>query len=191
MEETTSSISVLRPFIRRREFLLNVGDGVARSNFFRYGLSDLALPDRSWIIFIGCREEVFPRNIYPGCYVLDNGDPYSRPASDVDQAVRFIFPGILVVVLLPMLDDYSNSCARARSLGTAAKIKIMGEPSLVFTGLWFGTHVLFMRLPSEKYKIASWKKNDYEDLDDLLVSFRLCFVIAEDSLCIFTMYYLL
>jgi hypothetical protein len=54
-----------------------------------------------------------------------------------------------------MLDDYSNSYARARSLGTAAKIKIMGEPSLVFTGLWFGTHVLFMRLPSKKYKIVS------------------------------------
>jgi hypothetical protein len=90
-----------------------------------------------------------------------------------------------------MLDDYSNGCARARSLGTAVKIKIMGEPSLVFTGLWFGTYVLFMRLPSEKYKIASWKKNDYEDLDDLLASFRLCFVIAGDRLYIFTMYYLL
>jgi hypothetical protein len=141
------------------------------------------------MIFLGCREEVFPRNIYPGCYVLDNGDPYSRPASDIDQAVRFVFPGILVVVLLPMLDDYSNGCAHARSIDTA--IKIMGEPSLVFTGLWFGTHVLFMRLPSKKYKIASWKKNNYEDLDDLLVSFRLCFVIAQDSLCIFTMYYLL
>jgi hypothetical protein len=90
-----------------------------------------------------------------------------------------------------MLDDYSNGCARARSLGTRAKIKIMGEPSLVFIGLWFDTHVLFMRLPSEKYKIVSWKKNDYKDLDDLLVSFGLCFVIAEESSCIFTMYYLL
>jgi hypothetical protein len=89
-----------------------------------------------------------------------------------------------VVVLLPMLDDYSNGCARARSLGTAAKIKITGEPSLVFTGLWFVTHVLFMRLPSEKYKIKSRKKNDYEDLDDLLVSFRVRFVIVEDSSCI-------
>jgi hypothetical protein len=105
------------------------------------------------MIFIGYREEVFPSNIYPGCYVLDNGDPYSRPASDVDQTVQFVFPGILVVVLLPMLDDYYNGCARACSLGTAAKIKIMREPSLVLTGLWFDTHILFMRLPSEKYKI--------------------------------------
>jgi hypothetical protein len=38
---------------------------------------------------------------------------------------------------------------RARSLGIAAQIKIMGEPLLVFTGLWFG----FIQLPSEKYKI--------------------------------------
>jgi hypothetical protein len=155
MEEIRFSISVLRPFVRQREFFLGVSDGVGRSNFFRYGLSDLALPDRSWMIFVGCREENFPRNIYPNCYVLDNGDSYSWLASDIDQAVRFVFHGILVLVLLPMLYDYSIGCERARSLGTAAKIKIMGEPSLVFTGLWFGTYVLFMRLPSEKYKIAS------------------------------------
>jgi hypothetical protein len=184
MEEITSSISVLRLFIRRRKFLLDVSDGVGRSNFFRYSLLDLTLPDRSWIIFVGCREEIFPCNIYPGCCVLDNGDPYSRAASDVDQVVRFVFPGILLVVLLPILDDYSNGCARARNLCTAAKIKIMGESSLVFTGLWFGTYVLFMRLPSEKYKIASWKNNDYEDLDDLLVYAprRLLLKIAHVSL---------
>jgi hypothetical protein len=96
-----------------------------------------------------------------------------------------------VLILLLMLDDYSNSCACARSLGTAAKIKITGEPSLVFTGLWFGTYVLFIRLPSEKYNIAPWKKNDFDELDDSLVSFRLCFVIAEDSSCVFRMYNLL
>jgi hypothetical protein len=61
----------------------------------------------------------------------------------------------------------------------------MEEPSLVFTGLWFG----FLRLPSEIYKIVSWKKKEYEDLKDLLVSFRRYFVIDEDSLCISTMYF--
>jgi hypothetical protein len=44
-----------------------------------------------------------------------------------------------------MVIDYFNGCVRARNLGTAAQIKIMGEPSLVFTGLWFD----FFRLPSE------------------------------------------
>jgi hypothetical protein len=68
------------------------------------------------MIFVGCREEVFPCNIYPGCYVLDNGDSYSRLASDIDQAVWFVFPGILALVLLPMLYDYSNGYARARNL---------------------------------------------------------------------------
>jgi hypothetical protein len=53
---------------------------------------------------------------------------------------------------------------RARSLGIAAQIKIMGEPSLVFTGLWFG----FLQLSLEIYKIVSWKKKEYEDLKDLL-----------------------
>jgi hypothetical protein len=58
---------------------------------------------------------------------------------------------MLMLVLLPMLIDYFNGCACARSFGTAAQIKIMREPSLVFTGLWFR----FIRLLSEKYKIMS------------------------------------
>jgi hypothetical protein len=84
--------------------------------------------------------------------------------------------------------DYFNGCACARSLGIAAQIKIMGEPPLVFTGLWFG---IYLGLPSEKYKIVSWKKKEFEDLENLLVSFRLYFVIVKDSLCNSTMYYLL
>jgi hypothetical protein len=66
--------------------------------------------------------------------------------------------------------DYFNGCARARSLGIAAQIKIMEEPPLVFTGLWFG---IYLGLSSEKYKIVSWKKKEFEDLKYLLVSFRL------------------
>jgi hypothetical protein len=42
---------------------------------------------------------------------------------------------MLVLVLLPMLIDYFNGYARACSLGIAAPIKIMEEPSSVFTGL--------------------------------------------------------
>jgi hypothetical protein len=60
-------------------------------------------------------------------------------------------------------------------------------PTVLFTGLWFDS----IWLPSEKYKIMSWKKKEFEDLEDLVVSFRLYFVIAGDSLCISTMYYLL
>jgi hypothetical protein len=84
--------------------------------------------------------------------------------------------------------DYFNDCARARSLSIAAQIKIIGEPLLVFIGLWFG---IYLELPLEKYKIVSWKKKEFEDLKDLLVSFRLYFVIIKDSSCISTVYYLL
>ena len=129
-----------------------------------------------------CREEDYPRNI-PVCYVLDNGDSYSGLPGDVDQAVRFLFPGILVLVLLPMLHDYFNGCARARSLGIAAQIKIMREPSLILSGL-------FVRLPSENYKIVCWKRKSLKTLKICLFSFRLYFVIFGDSLCIFIMYYL-
>jgi hypothetical protein len=75
-----------------------------------------------------------------------------RLSSDVDQVVWLFCPDILVLVLLPMWIDYFNGCARAHSLGIAAQIKIIGEPSLIFTGLWFD---IYLRLPSEKYKIVS------------------------------------
>lgn len=80
------------------------------------------------------------------------------------------------------------ACVHA-AIALRLKIKIMGEPSLVFTGLWFNIFVIFQRLPLEKYKIVSWKKKEFEDLEDLLVSFRLYFVIAVVSSCISTMYY--
>jgi hypothetical protein len=43
-----------------------------------------------------------------------------------------------------MLIDYVHGCARARSIGIAAQIKIMREPSLIFTGLWV---VIYLWLP--------------------------------------------
>jgi hypothetical protein len=58
----------------------------------------------------------------------------------------------------------------------------MGELSLVFTGLWFG---IYLGLPSQKYKIVLWKKKEFEDLKDLLVYFRLYFVIDKDSLYLY------
>jgi hypothetical protein len=57
----------------------------------------------------------------------------------------------------------------------------MGEYSLVFKGLGFD---IYFNLPSEQYKIISWKKKEFKDLKDLLVSFRLYFVIAKNSSCI-------
>jgi hypothetical protein len=44
--------------------------------------------------FVGCHEEVYPRNIHPYRYVIDNDDSYSRLFNGVDQVVRFVFPKI-------------------------------------------------------------------------------------------------
>jgi hypothetical protein len=123
MEMSSFIISDLHLFVRRRDLLSGVNDGAVRLHFFRYGLQDLASSDRFWIVSPGYREEGYPRNICPDFYVFDNGDSYSRLSSDVDKAVRFLFPGILVLVLLPMWYDYFNSCVRARSLVIAAQIK--------------------------------------------------------------------
>jgi hypothetical protein len=79
---------------------------------------------------------------------------------------------MLMLVLLSMLIDYFNGCTRARSLSIAAQIKIMGKPSLIFTRLWFD----FIRLPSKKYKIMSWKKKEFEDLEDFCL-FLLDFIL--------------
>jgi hypothetical protein len=62
----------------------------------------------------------------------------------------------------------------------------MREPSLVFSGLWSG---ICSWLPSEKYKIVSGKREEFE-LNDLLVSFIIYFVIPPGDSCISTMYYL-
>jgi hypothetical protein len=83
---------------------------------------DLASPDRSWIFSHGRRDEYYPHNNFPGCYVLNNGDSYSRLPSDIDQVVWLFCPDMLVLVLLPMLIDYFNGCVHARSLDIAAQI---------------------------------------------------------------------
>jgi hypothetical protein len=84
-----------------------------------------------------------------------------------------------------LIDCFNGrTCAK---LDIAALIKIMGEPSVVITGLWFDICVVFPLLLLEKYKIASWKKKRFEDLDDMLVSLRLYYINAEDSSSIFTM----
>jgi hypothetical protein len=95
----------------------------------------------------GRHEEYCPRNICLICYIFDNGNSYSWLASDIDKAVRLLFLGILVWILLPMVIDYFNGYACARSLGIAAQIKIMGESLLVFLGLWFD---IYLQLASGK-----------------------------------------
>jgi hypothetical protein len=132
MEMTPSAISkvALWPFVRRQDQLPGVNVGVESLQFSRYGSSDLASLDRFWIFSHGCREEDYPHGFCPDCYVLDNGDSYYRLFNNVDKADRLLFPSTLVLVLLLMLIDYFNGCARTHSLGIAAQIKIMGEPSL-------------------------------------------------------------
>jgi hypothetical protein len=115
---------------------------------------------------LGCREEDCPRSFCIGCYILDNGDSFSRLSRDVDKAVRLLFPDILLLVLLSRLIEYFNGCCVHASLAFAAQIKFMREPSLIFTGLWF---IIYLWLSSENYKIMSWKKKGFKDFEDLLV----------------------
>jgi hypothetical protein len=121
---TSSTIVDLWSIFRRRDFSPNVKDDVERLKLSRYNPSDLALSDRSRIFSHGCRKDVRPCNICLDCYVLDNGDPYSRLSNNVDQAVWLLFTGILVLVILPMAIDYFSGSVRVHSLGIAAKLKL-------------------------------------------------------------------
>jgi hypothetical protein len=116
----SSTIVDLWSIFRRRDLSPNVKEDVERLKLSRYNPSDLALSDRSQIFSHGCHEDVRPRNICLDCYVLNNGDSYSRLSNNVDQAVWLLFTGILVLVILPMAIDYFNGCVRVYSLGIAA-----------------------------------------------------------------------
>jgi hypothetical protein len=120
MEMISSIIIDFWHIFRRQDLSPDINDSVGRLKLSRYGPLDLALPERSWIFSHGCRGDVCPHSFCPDCYVLDTGDSYSWLSSDIDQAVRLLFPGILVLVLLLMVIDYFNGCARARSFGIVA-----------------------------------------------------------------------
>ena len=154
MEMTSSLISDLWPTVRRRDLLPSVNGGVERLNFPRFGTSDLALLDQFWIFSYGFREEVCPCNICPGCYVLVNGDSYPRfPATSTKRfdcfSLEYWCWYSFRCLLIPLMD----ACVHV-ALTLRLKIKIMVEPSLVFTGIYVGIYVT-LRLTSEKYKIVS------------------------------------
>jgi hypothetical protein len=86
----------------------------------RYGYSDLDSINRFWIFYHRFREKDYRCDFCLVCYVLDNGDLYSRLPSDIEQDVRLCFPVILVLVLLPMFIDYFNGCAHVFGLDIAA-----------------------------------------------------------------------
>jgi hypothetical protein len=79
------------------------------------------------------------------------------------------------------IEYFNDQWLRAGSFGIMSQIKIMKEPLLVFIGLRFCIYLVL-------YKIMSWKKKEFKDIEDLLVSFILYFIIVKDTSCISTMY---
>jgi hypothetical protein len=78
---------------------------------------------------------------------------------------------MLVLILLPMLIDYFNGRARERSIGITAKFKIMGEPSSVFIGLWFG----FIWLPYKNTRLCPERRQSLKT--SKICSFLLDFIL--------------
>jgi hypothetical protein len=88
---TSSTISDLQTFVRRQQLLPGVNGVVVKLQFYRYGLIDLTLSSQFWSFTHGCHEEDYPRNICPGCYILDNGDSCTRLFNDVGQLFGLFF----------------------------------------------------------------------------------------------------
>jgi hypothetical protein len=102
-----------------------------RFSFSRYGSSDMDSLDQYWIFLM-----VAARSIVLAIFVQLLRHSYSRLASDIDKAVWLLFPAKLVLILLSMTIDCFNIYVCSRSLSIASQIKILGECTLVFTGLW-------------------------------------------------------
>jgi hypothetical protein len=66
-----------------------------------------------------------------------------RFSANIDQAIRFLLPSIPVFVLLPMVIDHLNGCARAHDLGIAVKFKLWDKLRWYFQvcGSWFGSEL--------------------------------------------------
>ena len=176
MEMVSSTISDLPRFVRRRDILPDVNGGFGRLSLSRYSYSDLASPDQFWIVSLGCREEVCPRNIYPGYYVFDNGDSFSRLPTT--STMWFGYLSLEYQWWCSCRCCLINLMAACVHKVLVLRLKIKkGEPLVVFTGLWFSGVGVVLRLPSEKYKIVSWMKKKLEDFLDLIVSFSFAFVI--------------
>ena len=176
MEMASSAISDLPRFVRLRDLLPDVNGIFERLSLSRYISSDLTSSDQSWIVSHGCREEVCPRNIYPGYYVFGNGDSFSRlPTTSTNWFGYLSLEYQWWCSCRCCLINLMAACVH-KALALRLKMK-KGEPSMVFTGLWFGGVGVVLRLHSGKYKIVSWMKKELEDLIDLLVSFSFVFVI--------------
>jgi hypothetical protein len=69
----------------------------------------------SWLLHGGLSLQYLFRLLRPHV----NDDSHSRIHSDVHQAIRLLFPGILVFVFFLLVIEYFNGCARACSLDIA------------------------------------------------------------------------
>ena len=78
MDMVSVTICDHRHIVQQRDLLPDVNGDVRRLNWSKYDNLDLALPNRFWIFSNGCHEEDCPCNICACCYVLGNGDSYSR-----------------------------------------------------------------------------------------------------------------
>jgi hypothetical protein len=175
-------------FVQRRDLLPGVNVDAVRLQFFRYGLQDLALPYRFWIVSPGCRA----RRVILVIFV--------PTATSSIMVIRTLgFPATLTRLFgfssLEYWCWYSCRCGMIVLVVACVHValalrlrKKKGEPLSLFTGLWFDICAIIFWPASGKYKIVSWKKKSLKASKISSFFLGLYFIIAEDSLYISTMY---
>jgi hypothetical protein len=153
-----------------------------------YVSSDLASPNRISLMVVMSRM-VLARFILDATS-FDNGGPYHQLLGNGNRAIKLVSPKMLVLALSLMFGNYFNGCVELLVFVLQLKNIVTGEPSLVFTCILFGLYVILLGLLSEEYKIIYLKNKVFQDIDDFLVSFEVCFMVAGDCSWISTMYYL-
>ena len=154
MEMVLSAICDLSRFARWRDILPDVNGGCGKFSLSRYGSSDLVSLDQYWIVSHGCREEFCPCNIYLDYYVFGNSDSFSQLPTTLTTWVGYLsLEYQWWCSCRYFLINLMVACVH-KVLTLWLKIK-KGEPSVVFTYLWFGGFGIVLRLPSEKYNIVS------------------------------------
>jgi hypothetical protein len=170
---SSSTISELQAFVQRRDLLLGVNGGVVRLQFYRYGLLDLTSSSRFWsFLMVAARRIILAIFIPTATSSTMVIRTLGSPAASTRLFGLFFLKYWCWYSCRCWLIVLMDVCVHV-TLALRLKYKNMGAPLLVFAGIWYDIYAIIFWLPSEKYKIVSWKKKSLKISEISSFSFRL------------------
>jgi hypothetical protein len=171
----SSTISDLRSFVQRRNFLPPVNDGVVRLQFYKYGLSDLTSPSQFWSFRMVATMRIILAIFIPDATSLAMViRTLGSPAASTRLFGLFSLEYWYLYSCRCWLIILMAACVHV-ALALRLKYKNMGAHLLVFVGIRYDIYAIIFWLPSEKFEIVSWKKKSLKTLK--ISSFSLNFIL--------------